>query len=285
MGASVRARLLTLAKERRQPNDLLLTRYALERFLYRLSTTRHRDRFVLKGAMLMTTWFETRSGRRATSIFSAPAIPNLRPCSLSSAKSAPSRWTTASSSMWRPSQSIGIREEHEYGGLRIKTNAAIAGARVRVVIDIGFGDATEPGAAEIDLPVLLDLPGAAPARLSARDGHRREIPGDGGAWPGQQPYEGPLRYLASVARIRIQGRRPCARHRRDFRAAEDTGSRRAPFRSDQRLRRRPRQARTMECLCRERRRRIAAACRIIADLAAFLLPRAAAAVTLEEARR
>src|SRR5271170_1718791 len=58
MGASVRARLLKLAKERNQPNDLLLTRYALERLLYRLSTTKHRERFVLKGAMLMTTWFD-----------------------------------------------------------------------------------------------------------------------------------------------------------------------------------------------------------------------------------
>jgi hypothetical protein len=47
MGASVRARLL---------NILLLTRYALERLLYRLSITNHRERFVLKGAMLMTTW-------------------------------------------------------------------------------------------------------------------------------------------------------------------------------------------------------------------------------------
>jgi hypothetical protein len=45
MGASGRARLLKLAKERNQPNDLLLTRYALERLLYRLSATRHRQRF------------------------------------------------------------------------------------------------------------------------------------------------------------------------------------------------------------------------------------------------
>ena len=58
MGASVRARLLELAKERNQPNDLLLTRYALERLLCRLSATKHRERFVLKGAMRMTTWFE-----------------------------------------------------------------------------------------------------------------------------------------------------------------------------------------------------------------------------------
>jgi hypothetical protein len=51
-----------------------------------------------------------------------------------------------------------VREEREYGGLRIKTNATMDGARVRVVIDIGFGDATEPGLTEMDLPVLLDFP-------------------------------------------------------------------------------------------------------------------------------
>jgi nucleotidyltransferase AbiEii toxin of type IV toxin-antitoxin system len=45
-----------LAKERNQPFELLLTRYVLERFLYRLGESKHRDRFVLKGAILMTTW-------------------------------------------------------------------------------------------------------------------------------------------------------------------------------------------------------------------------------------
>lgn len=57
MAASVRARLLNLSRESHQPFQMLLTRYALERLLYRLSTTAHRDCFVLKGAMLMTTWF------------------------------------------------------------------------------------------------------------------------------------------------------------------------------------------------------------------------------------
>ena len=58
MGASVRARLLNLARERGQVFDLLLTRYALERLLYRLSISTHRNQFVLKGAMLVTTWFD-----------------------------------------------------------------------------------------------------------------------------------------------------------------------------------------------------------------------------------
>lgn len=58
IGASVRARLLNIAKERNQPFDLLLTRYVLERLLYRLGSTKHRERFALKGAMLLTTWID-----------------------------------------------------------------------------------------------------------------------------------------------------------------------------------------------------------------------------------
>src|SRR6266508_5591395 len=58
VSASVRARLLTLAREKGHAFDLVLTRYGLERLLYRLSISPHRDRFVLKGAMLVTTWFE-----------------------------------------------------------------------------------------------------------------------------------------------------------------------------------------------------------------------------------
>jgi predicted nucleotidyltransferase component of viral defense system len=158
IGASVRARLLHLAKERRQPNDLLLTRYALERFLYRLSATAHRERFVLKGAMLMTTWFED------------PFRPTRDLDLLGYGEPDPE----AMLAVFREICAVGvgdgvafdvpglavdlIREEQEYGGLRIKTDAAIAGARVRVIIDIGFGDAIEPGAVEIELPVLLDLP-------------------------------------------------------------------------------------------------------------------------------
>ncbi len=57
IGASVRARLANLARQRQQPFQVLLTRYVLERLLYRLSTTPHRERFVLKGAMLLTSWF------------------------------------------------------------------------------------------------------------------------------------------------------------------------------------------------------------------------------------
>ena len=58
IGASVRARLLRVSNQKGQNFDLVLTHYAIERLLYRLAQSRHVDRFVLKGAMLLLTWFD-----------------------------------------------------------------------------------------------------------------------------------------------------------------------------------------------------------------------------------
>jgi Nucleotidyl transferase AbiEii toxin, Type IV TA system len=54
--ASVRQRLLNLATEQKEDFGLVVTRYGLERFLYRLSVSPHRDSFVLKGALLLQLW-------------------------------------------------------------------------------------------------------------------------------------------------------------------------------------------------------------------------------------
>ena len=56
LAASVRQRLMNLAREKNEDFQLVLTRYALERLLYRLSQSEHRDVFVLKGAMLFQLW-------------------------------------------------------------------------------------------------------------------------------------------------------------------------------------------------------------------------------------
>lgn len=63
IGTSIRQRLLNLAQMRGQPLQVLLTRYALERLLHRLSLTPHRERFVLKGAMLLAIWFDLKGLR------------------------------------------------------------------------------------------------------------------------------------------------------------------------------------------------------------------------------
>jgi predicted nucleotidyltransferase component of viral defense system len=158
IGASIRARLLNLAKRRNQPFDLLLTRFALERFLYRLSINKYRERFVLKGAILMTTWFD--DPHRPTRDLDLLGFGDPNPdamlgifrevCAIDAADAVNFDIDGLSYDL--------IRDQTEYGGLRLKTYAIVDGARVRVIIDIGFGDAIEPGLTETDLPVLLDLP-------------------------------------------------------------------------------------------------------------------------------
>jgi predicted nucleotidyltransferase component of viral defense system len=154
----VRARLLTLARQKGQAFDLLLTRYANERLLHRLSLSPHRNRFVLKGAMLMTTWFDD------------PHRPTRDVDFLGYGDSAPDAMLVTFREICAIEVNDGmvfdidalrvelIREEIEYGGLRLRTTGTLAGARITVIIDIGFGDAIESGLDEVNLPVLLDLP-------------------------------------------------------------------------------------------------------------------------------
>jgi Nucleotidyl transferase AbiEii toxin, Type IV TA system len=149
IGASIRGRLLNLAKERNQPLDLLLTRYALERFLYRLSLSRHRDRFVLKGAMLLaSTMHDPHRPTRDLDLLGfgerdpGAMIETVREICAIEADDAVV--------FDLPGLAVdSFRNDTEYGGLRIKTRAVVDGAGVRVLIDIGFGDAIEPGSSTL----------------------------------------------------------------------------------------------------------------------------------------
>lgn len=175
--------------------DLLLTRYATERLLYRLSTTPHRDRFVLKGAMLMTTWFDD------------PHRPTRDVDLLGYGDPAPEPMLAVFREICAVEENDGIlfdvdalqveliREEPEYGGLRLRTTARLAGARITVVIDIGFGDATEPRVEE-NMPAGNAGSSCVPvARVPARNGCSGEISGNGSVRPCQHSNERLLRHL------------------------------------------------------------------------------------------
>lgn len=158
LGASVRQRLLNLAHARGQSMDLLLTRYALERLLHRLSLSPHRERFVLKGAMLLTTWFD--EPHRATRDVDLLGFgDSAHEALLGTFREVMA--IEADDGVVFDLKGLGIeaiREDIEYGGSRLRTTAALAGARIPITVDIGFGDAVEPGVENIDLPVLLDMP-------------------------------------------------------------------------------------------------------------------------------
>jgi len=51
-----------------------------------------------------------------------------------------------------------IREEQEYGGVRVELVARITNAQVRLQVDVGFGDAITPEASVVEFPPLLDFP-------------------------------------------------------------------------------------------------------------------------------
>jgi hypothetical protein len=136
----------------------LLTRYVLERLLYRLSRSKHRDRFVLKGAILMTTWLD--DPHRPTRDLDLLGFGDPDPEAIIAAFREVCA-IHADDAVVFDTEGLTvdrIRDEQEYGGLRLKTTATVDGARVRVVVDVGFGDAVVPGIEEVELPVLLDKP-------------------------------------------------------------------------------------------------------------------------------
>jgi hypothetical protein len=157
--ASVRQRLLTLAKARQEDFQRVLVQYALERLLYRLSQSPYADRFILKGALLFTLWMAEphRRTRDLDLLGSGDGSPEhltllfQELCTLP--VEADGLAFDADSVTARP-----IREENIYGGVRVTLKAFLGAARISLQIDVGFGDAVTPGPAVIRFPTLLDFP-------------------------------------------------------------------------------------------------------------------------------
>jgi|TARA_R110000772_G_scaffold240536_1_gene352778 predicted nucleotidyltransferase component of viral defense system len=158
IGASVRARLLNLSKTNGQTFDLVLTRFALERLLFRLSQSPHADRFVLKGAMLMMSWFD--DPHRATRDLDLLGFGDPDEEAMLETFRQILSQEADDGVLFDPDtlRVERIREVFDYGGLRLSALASVGGARIKLMIDIGFGDTLEPGAETVHYPVMLDLP-------------------------------------------------------------------------------------------------------------------------------
>lgn len=156
LAASVRARLLNRAKAEQTDFNAVLLRYALERLLYRLSQSAHAERFLLKGAMLFTLWYDMphRPTRDVDLLGFGPsdlqAITQTFQDIAAVAVADGITFDPASVS------AEDIRKEAGYTGGRVFIGGELAGARLRTQVDIGFGDAVTPGPVEAVYPVLLD---------------------------------------------------------------------------------------------------------------------------------
>jgi len=160
LAASVRARLLNKAKAEQQDFNLVLTRYALERLLYRLGRSGHAERFLLKGALLFDLWFDIphRPTRDADLLGFGPAdIPRIEAVFRDlCAGCVPDDGIRFQAETIR---TLEIRKEANYAGLRVTLVGLLAGARCPVQVDVGFGDAVTPAPELVDYPAMLpELP-------------------------------------------------------------------------------------------------------------------------------
>jgi hypothetical protein len=162
LAASVRQRLLNLARAQNEDFHLLLVRYGIERLLYRLYQSPASDRFVLKGAVLFVLWSDTphratkdvdllcrgdNSIKEVTAIFREVCQLEVAPDGLE----------------FDANSVVGavIKADREYPGVRVKLTAFIAGTptRIDLQVDIGFGDIITPAPVLMSLPAMLpDLP-------------------------------------------------------------------------------------------------------------------------------
>lgn len=157
--ASVRQRLLMASQRRGEPFDLVLTRYGIERLLYRLSQSRYADRFLLKGAMLFRIWTESshRPTRDLDLLGTGPADAEELATIFREICGIPVEHDGLEFLGESVKTSL-IREEAVYGGIRVNLEARLGNIRVHVQTDVGFGDAVTPGPVEVEFPGLLDFP-------------------------------------------------------------------------------------------------------------------------------
>lgn len=156
--ASVRQRLLNLARQTGEDFNALLGRFATERLLYRLSRSPQADRFVLKGAWLFYAWDLQRRGTRDVDLLGF-GDPTVEAAALMLAEVL-SVEVEPDGIRFDPGTIRGerIRDGAAYSGTRLRVTAFIGAARIVTQIDIGYGDAVAVEPAMVELPSLLDFP-------------------------------------------------------------------------------------------------------------------------------
>ncbi len=150
--ASVKQRLLKLSRRRGEDFNLLLVRYGIERLLYRLGRSQHASDFVLKGAMLFHLWTAAPHllGQGAPELDRLQQV--FRAVCAGAVEEDGLDFFPDSVAAER------IKDDAEHEGVRVMLDARLGSARIRLQVDVGFGDATVPPPESADFPVLLDQP-------------------------------------------------------------------------------------------------------------------------------
>ncbi|MGE6669236.1 nucleotidyl transferase AbiEii/AbiGii toxin family protein [Paenibacillus xylanexedens] len=157
--ASVSERLKNIAKKSGKAFDTLLLLYFQERFLYRLSISEYRDKFILKGGLFLFSQTQFKARPTKDVDFLARQIANeldlLRESFVSICSIAVP--TDGIAFQLDELTTERIKEDADYEGVRIKVTALLGRMRKSLQFDIGFGDVVVPKPQLIEYPVLLDM--------------------------------------------------------------------------------------------------------------------------------
>ncbi len=159
VAASVRQRLLNKARAEKRPFNELLQYYAMERFLYRLSKSKHKDKFILKGAMMLRVWDVSMT--RPTKDIDFLGITSNDISNIIGLLKDVCRVPVEADGLNFGTESFSgevIKEDADYEGARILFIGYLDTARINMQIDVGFDDKVTPKAKTISYPVLLDYP-------------------------------------------------------------------------------------------------------------------------------
>jgi len=159
MAHSVRTRLQNQARETERPFSEILQYYGIERFLYRLSCSKYKEKFILKGALMFTVWNVPK--RRTTLDIDFMARYDNQIKSIETVmKDVCSTETAPDGLVYDPETVKGqkIKENADYEGVRIKLLGFLDRSRISMQIDVGFGDVIYPKPEIIDFPVILNMP-------------------------------------------------------------------------------------------------------------------------------
>jgi predicted nucleotidyltransferase component of viral defense system len=154
--ASIRARLLNASKKSGEEFQSVLSRYLIERFLYRLGKSQHREAFLLKGAMLFVVW--RGNLHRPTKDLDLLGFGDPAPSEVAK-RIADIAEVACNDGVIFQAGSIEtefIKEDADYEGVRVHLLARLEQAKVRMQIDIGFGDAVTREQAPAVFPTILD---------------------------------------------------------------------------------------------------------------------------------
>ena len=158
VAASVHQRLLNVARETGRPFNEVLQYFAMERLLYRLSCSGHKDSFVLKGALLFRVWDVPDS--RATRDIDFLAFLDNSPENLAAIFREVCSIGGDDGLVFDPDSIVArtIKEDADYEGVRVRFRGLLGKARITMQVDVGFGDKVHPAIVQTDYPVILDLP-------------------------------------------------------------------------------------------------------------------------------